>query len=88
MRYRPVFRQPFPHYGKCSGAEKDPRGKIGLEDRVHPEVHIPHIIFKVEQFTEDKNPQAEEGEETRKIEIFCVTIRPQISGITAIAAAI
>src|SRR4030042_4684420 len=68
--YQPGFRYPFPHHGECSSAEHEPCGKVGLEDGVHPEKRISHVIFQVKEFTEEQDRKPEECEKTGKIDVF------------------
>ncbi len=50
---RPGRASHAPDHCKRADAKDDPRGQVALEDGVHPEIGVPHIVLKVEQFDDE-----------------------------------
>ncbi len=58
---RPVEEAAGHHEG--SDAEQEPGPDVELEDRVHPEVLVAHVVLEVDELAEDRNGEAERNEQ-------------------------
>ena len=68
--FRYTRREPSCDHNKRSRGEHDPRREIGLEDSIHPEISIAHIVFQVDEFAGDEDREAEECEQVCKVCLF------------------